>query len=258
MGHKKYLSSQNTLQAEREHYVIDNLNLVYHILKTKLKIPMTDSYYNDYVQEGLYALTLAAARYDEHAEANFSTFASTYIEGYMRRYRREFANCSLRIPRQMLDMMPAIFTLQNEGYSDEEIVERLNMKGMDLRNLMHVIAPASLDAPVGFDSENTLLLSEVIEGGTDGFDALESDDNIDYYIGLVADSLKGDSLKGIWYDYIYSAVFDQPVHHIVLAEKYNFSQSYVSRVLMKAKKQLQDYLENISPSITHHLDTNGS
>lgn len=247
MVHKKYSASQNTLQADRKHYVTGNLNLVYHILKTQLKIPMTDSYYDDYVQEGMCALTLAATRYDEHAGTTFSTFASSYIEGYMRRYRREFANCPLRIPRRMLDVMPAIYTLQNEGYSNEEVAEKLNMKGMDFRYLMCAIAPASFDAPVGSDSENTLTLSEVTEGGTDGFDVLESDDNIDHCIGLVADSLKGDALKGIWYDYIYSAVFDQPVRQAVLAEKYNLSQPYVGRVLAKAKKQLQDYLENASP-----------
>lgn len=247
MERKKYSASQNTLQADREHYVTDNLNLVYYILNKKLKIPVTDSYYNDYVQEGMYALTLAAARYDEDAETTFGTFASSYIEGYMRRYRREFANCSLRIPRHLLDLMPGIFTLQNEGYSNEEIAEKLNIKGIDMRSLMHVMTPASLDAPVGSDSENSLMLSDVIEGGADEFDALESDDNIDHYIRLVANSLHGDTLKGIWYDYIYSAVFDQPVRQTVLAEKYHVSQSYVARILINAKRKLRNYLENTGP-----------
>lgn len=247
MMQKKYSASHNTLPADREHYVTDNLNLVYYILKKRLKIPMTDSYYNDYVQEGMYALSLAAARYDENMENSFATFAGTYIEGYMRRYRREFANSTLRIPRQMLDMMPTIFTLQNEGYSNEEIAEKLNMEGRDFRSLMHAISPVSLDAPASSDSENSFILSELIEGGADDFHALESDDNIDHCIQLVADSLNGDMLKGIWYDYIYSAVFDRPERQAALAEKYNISQSYVARILAKAKKQLQQYLLNTGP-----------
>lgn len=242
MARKKYLDSHSPLLTNQKHYVTDNLNLVYYILKTKIKIPMTDTYYNDYIQEGMYALTLAASRYDENTGANFATFASTYIEGYMRRYRREFANCVLRIPRPILDAMPDIYTLQNEGYNNDEIAAKLHIKGMDMGRLMSAISPISLDAPICPDFGNSYTLSEMVAGSADDFNNLESDDSIDYYIQLVADSLHGDMLKGIWYDYIYSAVFDKPVHQTVLAKKYNISQSYVARVLMKAKVQLQRYM----------------
>lgn len=243
MRGKRYTNSPSLLPAEREHYVIDNQRLVYHILNSKLKVPRTESYYDDYVQEGMYALTLAAIRYDETTEVKFSTFASTYIEGYMRRYRREFANSTIRIPRAMLDSLPLIYQMRNEGYDDEEIANQLNMNGVNMSDLLHVISPSSLDAPVSADTDNTLLLADVVRSENIGFDELESDDNIDYFIQKVADSLKDDKKKGIWYDYIYSAVFDEPIHQDILAKKYNLSQSYIARILNDGKTKLRRFMK---------------
>lgn len=244
MTHKQYSDSQNVLQTERVHYVTDNLSLVYYILNKKLHVSMSDAYYDDYIQEGMCALTLAAARYDEESGTSFATFASTYIEGYMRRYRREFVNSTLHIPRRMLDAISDIYSLQNEGYGYNEIAEKLHMKGTDISHLMYAISPSSLEAPISSDTDYSLTLSDVVPGDTGDSNTMESDRHIDYCIDLVAKSLHNEMHKGLWYDYIYSAVFDIPAFQSELAKKYHISQSYVAKILIKAKNRFRQYMND--------------
>lgn len=113
----------------------------------------------------------------------------------MRRYRREFTNRTIHIPRAMLDLLPTIYNLRNEGYDDDEIAKHLNQEEINMWNLLHAITPSSLDAPVSEDAENSLSLADVIRGNNIGFDEMESEGNIDYYIQKVADSMKDDKKK---------------------------------------------------------------
>lgn len=161
----------------------------------------------------------------------------------MRRYRREFANSSIRILRTMLDLISAIHSLRNEGYNNDKIAKHLDIDGAMVRNILLAIAPSCLGAPVSADAENNSLLSDVVHGKNIGFDELESDDNIDYYIQKLADSMKDENRKGIWYDYIYSAVLDSPIHQNVLAKKYKLSQSYVGRILMDGKIKMDKFMQ---------------
>lgn len=242
MAKERFSELPNVLQADREHYVTDNLKLVYLVLKTRLNISQSDAHYEDYVQEGMYALTLAAARYNEELGASFTTFACSYIEGYMRRYRRDFANCTFRIPRKVLNTMPAIYELLNEGYDYNHIAEKLHIKGMDIMHLINVKSPVSLDAPIRSGENHDSLLSSIIGGTIDDYEALESDDRIDHCIECVAGGLRSELHKGLWYDYIYPAVFDKAPTQAELAGKYHISQSYAARILSKAKKQFQQYM----------------
>ena len=66
----------------------DNKGLVFYLFKKfKQKIPsLLKNDTDDIIQEGLVGLWQAAERFDESKGVKFATFATKYIEGYMRMY----------------------------------------------------------------------------------------------------------------------------------------------------------------------------
>lgn len=233
----------STLTKEREHYVTDNIKLVHHIIQKNLHIQPSNPYYQDYIQEGLYGLTLAAMRYDESSENKFSTFATSYIDGYARRFRREFVSSSIRLPRSVLDILPKISRLADAGYNSNEIAEELQIPHKDIAYTISVLSPSSLDdvAAAGPDG-NELKLQEMIGAEDPDYEAIFVDEHIESCIMKVAESFHSEKQEGVWLDYIYMNLFGEPVTDNVLAKKYNFSQSYVSRLLTRGKNLFRLYL----------------
>ena len=85
------------LTNEEKQKVEDNLALVNYILK-KHSFARTGSY-DDYFQEGVYGLCLAAKRYDKNKGTEFSTYAASYINGYLLKHYRDFSQGPIRPTR---------------------------------------------------------------------------------------------------------------------------------------------------------------
>lgn len=67
------------LPKEKEHLVLDNLNMVHHILQKKLHIYLNNPSYEDYYQEGVIGLIISAIRFEEERGFKFSTYASPLL-----------------------------------------------------------------------------------------------------------------------------------------------------------------------------------
>jgi RNA polymerase sporulation-specific sigma factor len=89
------------LTEEEKKKVEDNLALVNYLIK-KYSFALNGSY-DDYFQAGAYGLCLAVKRFDESRGTEFSTFASMYIIGYLKRYYRDFSHGPVRPPRSSFD-----------------------------------------------------------------------------------------------------------------------------------------------------------
>ena len=139
----------------------DNQGLVFYLyekLYPNIPRPLRRNNRDDIIQEGLLGLWQAAERFDESRGAAFSTYATHYIEGYMKRYiadetgirRKEQPDIvSLDIPsgdtswvecipapetedvtwilesNQLNDFQKAVARMTYEGYTQREIEQAL-------------------------------------------------------------------------------------------------------------------------------------
>ena len=73
------------MTGAQQQIALKNQNLVYYWLN-RMGITKTNPLYEDFVQEGMLGLCMAAKVFDPQQGA-FSTFASSYIKGYVQSYR---------------------------------------------------------------------------------------------------------------------------------------------------------------------------
>lgn len=80
------MTETSKLTEEQQTLVEENLKLVHYFLKRS-------NFYNnyeDFYQAGVYGLCLAAQRFDESKGFEFTTFATCYIQGHIKRHFRDF------------------------------------------------------------------------------------------------------------------------------------------------------------------------
>ena len=232
------------LTDERRVFVEDNLNLVDYIIQRQLHIPVYDMYYEDYQQEGRVGLIMAAIRYDESKGFAFSTFAAQYIIGMVKRFRRDFVRGEVKISRKVVDLIPRVTNLYLEGYSYEEISDKLNLSSDEYQAVLCALSITSLDSPIGYDSNgNSLYVSDTV--GHEDWNLVDvmGEERVIECIERTADVFTKDYHRDIWYDYIYPAFFGERVVNTVIAKKYNCSQAQVNRILNKGKKRLKEIFE---------------
>lgn len=106
--------------------VEENLNLVHYLLHKNTWIK--NEYYEDYFQNGVVGLCLAVQRFDESKGCQFATFATAYIEGYIKRHHRDFAQGPVKPTRSSFTDN----SHPNYLYLDGLINERGDNYGYDL------------------------------------------------------------------------------------------------------------------------------
>jgi RNA polymerase sigma factor (sigma-70 family) len=101
----------------------DNIALVHYMVQKHARYNSTN--YEDYVQNGCIGLWLAAQRYNENMGATFSTFAASYILGYIRRQYSDFECSLLNLTREVIhsktedNLRPVCVSLQDVVYIDD-------------------------------------------------------------------------------------------------------------------------------------------
>lgn len=228
------------LPEDKMHYVLDNMKLV-HYCAHKMH-PSYDEY-EDYVQEGMVGLCLAATRFDETKGFKFVTFASSYIYGLMKRYRRE--NTLLSEPRWLKDVRAKIvsYAIEHPEADADEICEALNIPMYKYRECMVYQDYQSLDADIEGKDGSTVTFGEMIPD-TSSFDKFF--DDLDEEMMIQAETKVVSTLKklhrDIYDDFFYSNLFGEKIGQEELANKYGIAQATVSRVLRKVNpKVLKEY-----------------
>jgi DNA-directed RNA polymerase specialized sigma subunit len=236
-------SEVKRLPKERESLVLDNLRLVDHIIQKQLHISPYDNMYDDYRQEGRFGLIKAAIAFDEDRGIKFSTFAGSYIQGYARRFRREFARSSMKVPRSILDLIPKIMKLYYDGYTYTEIQNKLNLSYQEISDVLNASEITHLESIIGLDADGkSLAVIDVIASPDNSIVDALGEDVVEDAIQHVANSYKNPTHKEIWYEYAYPAYYGERIRETSLANKYGLSQSYINRIIGKGKKLLKEYL----------------
>lgn len=84
---KVVIQIDKLMTEEQKQLVIDNYNLIHYVLK-RYKNQIEDNY-EEYEQEAAIALCLAAMRFDKDKGFSFSTFAISYIDGFIKKHRMQ-------------------------------------------------------------------------------------------------------------------------------------------------------------------------
>jgi len=183
----------------------DNIKLVHYCMK---KVTYPALYQEDVLQEGMLGLWRASQSFDESRGFAFATYAVPWILGCMKRFIRE--NCStIRIPRNMWD------------------------KG-------ETIVVNSLDAPIDDDKDKSMDFGELIPAEPDFYPEL-FEDQLDDFLATVDDARHRD----IYEEFAYGAAYGDDPSQLKLAEKYGCSQSQISRLRRKFRKEFKIFLDQI-------------
>lgn len=224
-----------TLSAEREHLVTDNLNLVYYTLHKYFHINPGHHEYEDLFQEGCIGLIKAAIRFDESRGFQFSTYASHMISGQIRRYKRDKSNL-VRIPRDRYNLLMKVIQMTTEGMSVSDIEEMTGYSARAIQKCLQFKTMATLDKNISEDSAKDTPMYEVIEDSRNDLEETLSIDNITESINKVLESLNQEMYKNIWEEYIWAMYYGEKLNQQYFANKYGISQAQVSRILKKCKE----------------------
>lgn len=231
------------LPKEREQYVLDNIGLVHHIIQTYIKVNPGNLDYQDYFQEGVVGLTIAAIRFDESREIKFSTFASHYIYGYIQRYKRENASV-FYYPRKLQDAIYHVVKYTDQGFPPEKISEITGTPMADIVDAMTALSGnISLDALIDNANETSdATMESIIPDPSDQYTEWIDQEHLTDAIQAVTNHIQDEKWKGVWEEYIYNKLFGETLCQEYYAKKYGKSQSMISRKIREYKKMLANEL----------------
>lgn len=224
-----------TLSAEREHLVTENLNLVHYTLQKYFHITPGHHEYEDLFQEGCIGLIKAAIRFDESRGFQFSTYASHMISGQIRRYKRDKSNL-VRIPRDRYNLLMKVIQMTTEGMSVRDIEEMTGYSARAIQKCLQFKTLVTLDKNISEDSAKDTPMYEVIEDSRNDLEETLSIDNITESINKVLENLNQEMYKNIWEEYIWAMYYGEKLNQQYFANKYGISQAQVSRILKKCKE----------------------
>ena len=227
---------KEVLTADREHYVLDNLNLVHHIVHKYIK-PKPEEY-EDCYQEGCVGLTLAAIRFKEGLGYKFSTYAVPIIVGTIKMYLRN-TRPLVKYSRNMIDLSVKIRQLKSEGMEDDQILRHLNLGSSMYFDILNMYNPVSLDCELYEDS--SLTVSDILGSQDDelSWDEIQFEKTLESVVKNLSDIY-----RAIYEEYIYSLYCGgEKLTQSYFAKKYGISQAQVSRILKKLNKLYKTVLE---------------
>lgn len=233
---------RDKLPKHKEHLVLDNLNMVHHILQKKMHIYLTHPSYEDYYQEGVVGLILSAIRFEESRGFKFSTFAFPNVIGMISRYRRDCEQ-QIHYSRSLKDVIFKVMKYQSQGYTQQEIEEITGITSSDVRDAINVTQVASLDKEIYLkDSTSAVTMADTIASTRNDYEELLSEERCLKAIQDVAEGITDMMYRGIWEEYIYGLMYGEKLTQNYFADKYGISQAQISRQLRRYKNKFVQYL----------------
>ena len=155
MGKKQNRNTRQLTEEERLK-VIENLDLVHYVLKRYFYLKPYLDIYQDYFQEGCLGLMYSVVKFDDTLGYSFSTYAVPNIRGHIQRYKRDREHM-IHISRGFKDKCFQVLKLQNEGYSLEEIPEKMGISSLELLDIVNSYSLSSLNSPIENEPDNATL-----------------------------------------------------------------------------------------------------
>ena len=224
------------LTPDKEHLVIDNLNMVHYVVHKQMHIPLGHTSYEDYIQEGTIGLILAAIRFDESRGFQFSTYAFPMIHGCVKRYRRD-NEYGIKCSRSLKDILFKVMSLQSKGMSLEDIEQTQDITKQEIYDALCASSISSLDKPIEL-KDGSVSMAELIEDPNvfDINDVLSEGHILDC-IQKTSDNIKIQWKRDVWEEYIYGLMYGEKFSQVYFAQKYGLAQASISRALRECKKK---------------------
>lgn len=149
---------------------------------------------SDLIYAGMLGISKAAKKFDLKRNIRFITYASYWIDMYMRReciYCSSIVKCS---PRGW-NLSSKMARLQHQGASESDMLQALKIRRKTLRNIRKLNCDVSLDSIIHIDNEQVMKFT-FIEPETP--EEICSDNDLSYYLYKLVDKLK-DKEKEILY-----------------------------------------------------------
>lgn len=231
------------LSKEREHYVTDNMNLVYSVVnkmcyKLPDKIDMDDLY-----QEGYLGLINAAINFDESAGIQFSTYAVKSIRRKVNRFVND-NRYDFSISPYYHDKYREYLKLKYEK-SNSEIAEILECSMQDLEQFKRLNRCCSGDELIAEDSEMTIF-NIVEDPNLESIHSeIERDELINAILNAINKKLGTRNLsksKLIYLYYIEQLIDGTFVSYSDIAKTFNVSRQHVTEYITRLNKQVKHLL----------------
>jgi len=129
---------------------------------------------------GMAGIVMAAHKFDFTKGVGFLTYARHYIYSQIQQGIVASTPCTITIPKQVYDSVIKIKNLTLEGFSDEDISEKLDIKLDKIPKLRGIGKEESMSVVVGeSDCGNTTLLEDILPCTKNNIEKYFDDDILD-------------------------------------------------------------------------------
>lgn len=240
------------MDREKEDLVLNNLKLVHYCVRKYIHINHSNQDYEDYYQEGCLGLCVAANKFDMSKGFKFSSYAASYIHGYLLTYKNEKMSL-IKYPRSRISnrLKISLYLIDNPDTSVQDMLINLNLSMDEYVEAMSNISyfedysnsDDSDDKETAFDPADPVLTHEQLE-------ISDLYNTIDNYLDKIKFSENvhiNNKYKSMFTEYIYDIIYLENSRDRTsqeeYANKYNTTQSQVSKILNKGKRILKEILD---------------
>lgn len=229
--------------------VLDNLNLVPYLINKYIHVSPTSQDYSDYYQEGCVGLVLAASRYDNNRKIKFSTYAASYILGYLYNYKYLYLPI-IKYPRRRINNKKkvAMYVADNPDATPAKIMDDLKLTSDEFIECYYDVNYLQDWFKVdGTDSEDAIIWESLLPdtsiadrpdniSATSAFDTLRDMLGSDIFSNTRANDIAHEYLR----DMLYSDTYHTQKWY---AAKYHCSRSTVNKTIKDLKEIIREKLK---------------
>ena len=239
-------SALKKLPEDREYLVLDNINLVHHVIHKNFHIHNPESdLYQEYFQEGCLWLVVSAIRFDQSLGFKFATYAVPQILGGIQRYCRDKRRI-IKMPRNILDIQYLVNSYLELGMDINEVSKELDIDTSKVAAVYILNNIDSLDKPIENSKGDLAPYHELIPDNTSLAGEISdyiTEESVSQTLEIVKKHMTLDHHKYMYEDYIYAILYEdwECATQRYLANKYGVSQPQVSRVIERGNKLFLKY-----------------
>lgn len=223
-----------------EQLVIDNMDLVYHIVRKYRNVGSED--FEDLVQEGMIGLVRSAKDFDPEKGFKFSTYAYPNIEGCITRRLRDYT--PFYEPRRSKEMYYKVVKykrIHGEDCDEDQMLKDLDIDPVEYREFIMCRNSLSIDSLVEGSKLEDVTYGDLIPDSS-SLDELNYNLTEATLIDIESKVILNYSKlhQDIYDEYFFTLLAGETVSQPYLAKKYGISQAQVSRVIRKITKAIYE------------------
>lgn len=227
------------LTKNKEKMVIDNLNLIYGVM-SDLGMSKCQNL-DDIFQMGCIGLVTAAIRYDDKLNCKFSTFAYSYIKGYI--LKNINLDRPIKITRRLAFIIPK-YAKYKEIYNNQELMNILKVTKKELDTIRTAVEVVSLDKSLDTGDDNLYIIDTLPDKSVDFVCELEEKEAVGNAVKETLKILKsrnGDKYYNAASDYVVAVMNGDKNILTAIGKKYGIDKQEVYVIVKKFKKLFKKF-----------------